>query len=169
MEIKNLKFETNIYTTNIKLNKKFLSLFEDMHLEEQGDNKNNYYKKQFSDKIKEQTIYSFLEKPIKNILNANFRLDSWWVQKYEKENFHKLHTHGASPNLKSFVLYLNCTEKSSEIVFYQPGHPLIEDCKPIHIKPIKGLLIVFPSYIPHEVLKNKDNERLILSGNVNHE
>jgi len=31
------------------------------------------------------------------------------------------------------------------------------------------LLILFPSYIPHEVLKNKDNERLILSGNIYHE
>ena len=45
MEIKNLKFETNIYTTTIKLNKKFLSLFEDMFLQEREDNKNNYYKK----------------------------------------------------------------------------------------------------------------------------
>jgi len=169
MEFKNLKFETTINTAVIKLDKKFLSLFKDMDLQPNQNNKNNFFKKSFSDTIKTHKIYDYLKKPITNILKVDFKLDLWWVQKYEKEDYHELHTHGASNKLKSFVLYLNCTDKSSEIIFYQPGYPLIHDLKPIHVKPKKGLLILFPSYIPHEVLKNKDNERLILSGNIYHE
>tara|TARA_R100001129_G_scaffold98845_3_gene67259 strand:+ start:2298 stop:2807 length:510 start_codon:yes stop_codon:yes gene_type:complete len=169
MEIKNLKFETNIYTTTIKLNKKFLSLFEDMFLQEREDNKNNYYKKEFSDKIKEQDICDYISPAITKIVKGKFRLDSWWVQRYGPGDFHKIHTHGAAPNLKSFVLYLNCSKDSSKIVFYQPGYPLLEEQKPHYVTPHKGLLIVFPSYIPHQVLRNNDNERLILSGNIYHE
>tara|TARA_R110002012_G_scaffold265296_2_gene448691 strand:+ start:337 stop:846 length:510 start_codon:yes stop_codon:yes gene_type:complete len=168
MEIKNLKFETNIYTTTIKLSKKFLSLFEDMHLEEREENKNNFYKKQFEDTIKEQDICDYISPAITKIVKNNFKLDSWWVQKYAQGDSHMLHTHGVIPNYKSFVLYLKCSKDSSKIVFYQPGFPLLDEQKPHYVTPHKGLLIVFPSYIPHQVLRNKDNERLILSGNIYH-
>ena len=168
MEIKNLKFTTDIYTTTIKLNKKFLSLFEDMHLEECEENKNNFFKKQFSDTIKEQDICDYISPAITKIVKGDFRLDAWWVQKYAPGDSHMVHAHGAAPNLKSFCLYLKCSKDSSKIVFYQPGFPLLDGQKPHYVKPHKGLLIVFPSHIPHQVLKNNDNERLILAGNIYH-
>ena len=82
-----------------------------------------------------------------------------------KNHYHDLHTHGHEHHKLSFILYLITTSKSSKTMFYGPGHPLI-NWKSFEVQPEPGLFILFPSYIPHSVGYNKDNERLILSGNV---
>ena len=56
--------------------------------------------------------------------------------------------------------------KSSATRFYPPGYPYIVFNEFIDIYPKVGKLVVFPGYLPHEVLPNKDDERLIMSANI---
>ena len=140
MGIKTLSFEQKIYLTNIKLSKKDIKLFKDIDLIEYEKNANNFFDN--ADKDKKSDMYNIIQEPI-----------------------HEMHTHGADPFRRSFILYINCTKDSSPVNFFGPGHPLIYS-DPIQVKPEPGLLILFPSYLPHEVLPNNDDKRLILSGNI---
>jgi hypothetical protein len=164
MGIKTLKFEQKIYLTKVKLSKEDIKLFKDIELIEYEKNANNFFEN--VDEDKKPDIYNIIQEPIEEILKGHsFSLTKWWVQKYVKGNYHEMHTHGADPFRRSFILYVDCTKESSPVNFYGPGHPLIHT-DPIQVKPVKGMLILFPSFLPHEVLNNNDDERLILSGNI---
>jgi hypothetical protein len=164
MGIKTLSFQQKIYLTNIKLSKEDIKLFKDIDLIQYEKNANNFFDN--ADKDKKSDIYNIIQEPIEEILKGHsFLLTEWWLQKYKKGNYHELHTHGADPFRRSFILYINCTKDSSPVNFFGPGHPLIYS-DPIQVKPEPGLLILFPSYLPHEVLPNNDDKRLILSGNI---
>ena len=164
MEVLTLKFESNIYLKEIPLKDRFISSLETVKLKKYKDNHNNYFDSD-RDLIRTAMIGSYLKTHIHQILQRDFALNRWWIQKYEKENFHDLHTHGSETNLYSFILYLKTTPKSSKTMFYGPGYPMVNwERKEVQPKP--GLFILFPSYIPHSVGYNKDNKRLILSGNI---
>lgn len=164
MGIKTLKFEQKIYLTKVKLSKKDIKLFKNINLIEYEKNSNNFFDNVDQDKKPE--IYNLIQEPIEEILKGHsFSLTEWWLQKYKEGSYHELHTHGADPFKRSFILYISCTKNSSPVNFFGPGHPLIYS-EPIQVKPEPGLLVLFPSFLPHEVLSNNDNERLILSGNI---
>ena len=165
MGIKTLKFEQKIFLTKINLVKENIEMFKKMKLLKYERNFNNFFKKTYEDENKKSDIYNLIQEPIEKIIKTKFALHEWWVQKYVKGNYHEMHTHGADPFRRSFILYVDCTKKSSAVNFYGPGHPLIHT-DPIQVKPVKGMLILFPSFLPHEVLNNNDDERLILSGNI---
>tara|TARA_R100001086_G_scaffold102741_1_gene51578 strand:+ start:60 stop:566 length:507 start_codon:yes stop_codon:yes gene_type:complete len=165
MAVEHLKFESTIYLKTIPLDKKFVSMLENTNLKKYEQNSNNFFDKDFHDQAKTQTIYNYIEPHINEILNRKFKLDTWWVQKYGKQDYHDLHTHGSEQNWYSFILYLKVTDDSSKTIFYGPAHPLI-NWKGKEVKPKPGLIVLFPSYIPHSVGYNKDTERLILSGNI---
>jgi len=163
-KLETLKFESNIYLKQIILTDKFLSALEDVKLTKYNDNQNNYGGE--IDRAKSALVGAYLQPHIHGILKRDFALNRWWIQKYEKDNFHDLHTHGSGDmGLYSFILYLKATSKSAKTRFYGPGFPLVNwDRKEVQPKP--GLFILFPSYIPHSVGYNKDTKRLILSGNI---
>ena len=161
--IQTVTFESKIYLKEIDLDEKFVSLLESIKLKKYPMNENNYYDNEPEDKT--FLVYKYIEPYIHEITNSKFTLLRWWIQKYKKENYHDLHTHGYKSNGFSFILYLKSTPKSAKTIFYGPGYPLI-DWKSVEVKPKPGLLVLFPSYIPHSAGYNKDTKRLILSGNI---
>tara|TARA_R100000995_G_scaffold43438_1_gene20299 strand:+ start:1363 stop:1869 length:507 start_codon:yes stop_codon:yes gene_type:complete len=110
-----------------------------------------------------------LKETLENIFDKlNLKVLHAWVQGYGEDNFHDCHTHAEC--MYSCVLYLDCSDKSSKTVFYHPTHPhsVMYHVKKtnIQIKPKIGKLVIFPSYLPHVVLPNKDKKRLVLSANL---
>jgi len=106
---------------------------------------------------------------IKNKLSTVFKkynltLIDTWVQKYLKNNYHALHTHNAKS--KSFVWFIEGNKNSSPLYFFDVGYPLVDTNQSIIINFVPGTLVIFPGFIPHEVRPNKNNNRLIVSGNV---
>jgi hypothetical protein len=88
-----------------------------------------------------------------------------WCQKYSVDQHHGTHIHGVGAHEYSFIWYINCSEQSSNTVFFNPGFPYV-NTDYVKIKPKQNKFILFPGYIPHEVEKNSDNERCIVSGNI---
>ena len=102
---------------------------------------------------------------VKNILNKdNFTHRNSWFQAYKPHNYHSLHVHGLESFEYSFVFYVQTSDDSSEIKFYNPGYPYCyyKD----YVLPYENDLLIFNSYVPHEVLPNNDNQRISLAGNI---
>lgn len=93
-----------------------------------------------------------------------FIISDCWVQKYKNKE-HCLHVHGTDDSKLSFVWYVSASDKSSPILFYNPGFPYNDFWKK-EIYPKKNKFLMFNSYIPHEVAYNKDNDRMAISGNI---
>jgi len=94
----------------------------------------------------------------------NLKLNHCWVQRYLKYGHHSIHTH--HPKHKSFVWFIEGDKNSSPISFYDVGYPYVDINKPKDFEFIPGTLLLFPGYMPHEVRPNKNNNRLIVSGNL---
>ena len=94
----------------------------------------------------------------------NLDLKHCWVQKYLKNSYHSVHTH--NPKGKSFVWFIEGNKDSSPLCFYDVGYPTVDVNKNIVCEFDPGKLIIFPGYMPHEVRPNKNNIRLIVSGNL---
>ena len=108
---------------------------------------------------------NFIKNKLSDILKKyNLSLKSSWVQKYKKNNYHGLHTHNVLH--KSFVWFIQGDKNSSPLYFYDVGYPVVNTNQSIKINFVPGTLVIFPGFIPHEVRPNKNNNRLIVSGNV---
>lgn len=95
---------------------------------------------------------------IKILDEYNLYLTNNWAQFYNKNDSHPIHTHDNS--FLSGILYL--TNKGSPTIFYDRSF-----C-PYENEVEKNILILFPSWIPHEVKPLKNNEeRLVISFNTN--
>ena len=169
VEEKYCPFEDYFYKYKIKITKEEiqqLSLFleNNNNREEQETtyNKINILNLPLLKNIKNQ-ILSILDR-------HNLFLANNWAQLYRKGDKHRIHTH--IPSIYSGVLYVNGDGKDGT-VFHHPISKIIESFN----KKIKtfvmekfepGVLILFPSHIPHEVLEQKENNhRLIISFNTN--
>ena len=104
------------------------------------------------------------------ILNKhNLLLCTNWAQLYRKEDLHALHTHTGS--VYSGVLYVEGKGEDGT-VFHHPISKIVECCGHVFKHKVmekfeSGVLILFPSYIPHEVLKQEEeNNRIIISFNT---
>jgi hypothetical protein len=100
-----------------------------------------------------------LKKQITNILNVhNLVLSNNWAQLYNQNSQHTVHNHPSS--VWSGILYLN-PSKASPTIFYD------REFKHYTHAFKKNQLLLFPSYIPHEVAKvDQDEQRLIISLNT---
>ena len=135
----------------------------------------NKIKLKKDDNIPDMNLTSYYDKNksfddfLKNKLNKVFEkykltLKDSWVQKYLKNNYHSLHTHDVKT--KSFVWFIQGDKNSSPLYFYDVGFPMVDTNQSIKINFVPGKLIIFPGFIPHEVRPNKNNNRLIVSGNA---
>tara|TARA_S200002703_G_scaffold83918_1_gene72324 strand:+ start:381 stop:923 length:543 start_codon:yes stop_codon:yes gene_type:complete len=112
-------------------------------------------------------LFYFLDIFVKKALEkTKFNIINSWFQCYSKDSYHPLHIHGTDPNQWSLIYYIQVSENSSNTEIYGPGHPYIYFLKKI-VKPKTNKLVIFPSCLPHEVLKNEDDKRIILSANLN--
>ena len=108
---------------------------------------------------------NFIKNKLLNVFKKyNLTLKDSWVQKYLKNNYHSLHTHDVLH--KSFVWFIQGDKNSSPLYFYDVGYPVVDTNQSIKINFVPGTLVIFPGFIPHEVRPNKNNNRLIVSGNV---
>tara|TARA_R110000796_G_scaffold124064_2_gene238481 strand:- start:1646 stop:2131 length:486 start_codon:yes stop_codon:yes gene_type:complete len=94
----------------------------------------------------------------------DLKLNYCWVQKYLKYGHHSIHTH--HPKHKSFVWFIEGDKNSSPLSFYDVGYPYVDINTPKDFKFVPGTLLLFPGYMPHEVRPNKNNNRLVVSGNL---
>ena len=114
---------------------------------------------------KNSSFNNFIKNKLSSVFKKyNLTLQNSWVQKYELNGYHNLHTHDIDK--KSFVWFIEGQENSSPLVFYDIGYPIIDTQQSIIIKFVPGTLVIFPGFIPHEVRPNKNDNRLIVSGNV---
>jgi hypothetical protein len=89
---------------------------------------------------------------------------NYWIQDYSKNEFHSSHNHGDS--LISGVYYIRANNNAGSLKFTNPN-PLfsVTDLKEnsknevnFEIKPQKGLLVLFPSWLLHETMaSSRDN------------
>ena len=100
----------------------------------------------------------------------------YWVQDYNKHQFHGKHNHGRS-TLFSVVYFVRASDNAGSLVLVE-SNPLkelwfqtkqtISPCKnsTLNVKPKKGFLVVFPGYLPHHALPSEtDCIRTIISYN----
>ena len=109
--------------------------------------------------------YDTLELPYK-MGNGNNRYEiSGWGVALNGGGHQKLHTH---PEAKiSGVLYLK-TSKETESMETDKGNILFPTVESLSIAPYTGLMIIFPSYLPHSTVPTtEENERVCIAFNVN--
>ena len=88
----------------------------------------------------------------------NLFLGNSWCQFYNKNDGHPIHIHGESKY--SGIIYIDGNEASSTTFYNKNFNTYQHTFK-------KNSLLLFPSWIPHEVKKlKKDEQRLIISFNT---
>jgi uncharacterized protein (TIGR02466 family) len=100
----------------------------------------------------------------------------YWIQNYQSNDYHRSHSHAHS--YISGVYYIRANKNAGSLRFTNPNPYLyssvydipLEDKMYYDIQPQKGLLVIFPSYLIHEVIpsKEKDVERTSLAFNYVH-
>ena len=108
------------------------------------------------------------------ILEECLGLDIFF-SKMNSGDFHELHTH--SNSVLAGVFYLQVPHNSSNITFCDPrkhsdiiryesdvNNPLCWDS--FGIPPSPGLLLIWPSWLPHRVSKNNSNNRITCVFNI---
>jgi len=101
----------------------------------------------------------------KQLKKTGLSVVKMWVQKYAPRTYHPVHVHATDKFHYSFVFYVDCTENSAPTMFYNLGFPYV-DHEALKIQPVKGRCVLFPGAMPHEAMPNKDDQRLIVSGNI---
>ena len=154
-------FKITIMEYNVTYNKKFYKYIKTYPLDKYEFCNNSYFNKSPS----KENLKKEVNKYIKNIADDHkSTLADTWIQQYNKNQFHDMHTHGTGDFL-SFVWYIDCTKNSSKTIFHNQGYPYINTHQ-LEIQPKKGKLVLFEGTVPHYVLPNKDETRLVVSGNL---
>tara|TARA_Y100001938_G_scaffold150116_1_gene239694 strand:- start:2104 stop:2625 length:522 start_codon:yes stop_codon:yes gene_type:complete len=150
------------YIKSIKLSKRKNDIMHTNYFEDFNDEKTISIIKKYE---------MFFEEMARVNNYKQYQLTKFWIQKYNNDEFHDIHTHGTNDNEYSFILYIDCSEKSSETLFYPLGYPFTcyKGHTPFKIKPLQGRIILFNSFLPHGLIPNKDEKRIILSGNVRYD
>ena len=84
------------------------------------------------------------------------KFGNYWIQDYKTSNHHGAHRH---PNCSiSGTYYVRANENAGELIFHTPN-PYSSMTTYIHseenafsIKPQKGLVVLFPSWLAHEII-----------------
>jgi len=93
-----------------------------------------------------------LDTPVRR--NDPLTLYNIWGQWYRKGDFQVSHTH--YPNQWSFVYYVNTPRGSSPLVFTNSKKKVAAKA---------GNMVIFPSWVRHQVPPNKCEERSVVAGN----
>jgi hypothetical protein len=109
-----------------------------------------------------------------NIKFKNIVIESNWLIGYNKNDYQGEHNHGYDNNYISGVVYIKIPANSSPIVFLTPNpfvsHICLQEFDTVSYVPTEGMILIFPSFLKHKVLPNKnimeDELRLGLSFNA---
>ena len=150
----------------------------DNHFENSGTNTSidvdNISSVSISKSILELENFIDLKKQLMNELNnffhnvmnyeSDFKITTSWFTKSQNSQSSNYHNHNNS--MFSGILYLRTDENSGDISFEDFNNRRyklnvkeynIYNCTEYQIKPIEGLLILFPSEVHHKILKNNSN------------
>jgi hypothetical protein len=107
---------------------------------------------------------SILKRWIMNVFSSEFNLMTerydffiadFWGNHYQKGDFTIFHDH--VPATHSFCYFVKCSKNSSPFIFKHSNFKVNAE---------EGKLVIFPSYLKHYVPKEKDGDRVTLSGNI---
>ena len=170
---------------NIELIKYISSIREK---DEEGTIKSNtigWHSKDFN--LKDEGLKKFINS-IKPGINIALQDMSWdlkkqkvnitnmWAIINQKDAYNQRHQHGNSD--LSAAYYVAASENCGDIVFYDPRpapvykHPIAASPNILNaninsIKPLDGLLVLFPSYLEHSVNPNLSGKtRIVISFNI---
>ena len=113
-------------------------------------------------------------------INQSLKLTNLWININGYKDFNLRHTHESS--IISGVFYVKVPDKSGKITFYHPAFKLMMREWNVNLKhnhytssvwsipPQKGRLLLFPSWLEHEVSPNLSQEsRISISFNISGE
>ncbi len=167
------EYDVDIKKEEIYQIKLFTLQYENLQINTNKEQLSTYYSvNNIKTNILNFPLLKKLKEQIIDILNNHHLfLSNSWVQIYKKNQKHMKHTHINSAY--SGIIYVDGNINSGQTIFYHPLRDRIVseyDAKFVEIyKPEFKLnkLILFPSYIVHEVLKEKeDSNRTIISFNT---
>lgn len=170
IEVKRNVFQTIVYEINTQFNNQSTLNFLNKKTFEENSMLTTFYEDKNildnEDLIElNNHILKTLDIFIKRILKkTSFYLEASWFQAYRVNDYHNLHIHGLEEDCYSFIFYIQCGENSAQTEFYIPGHPYIISPS-FSIEAENSKIVIFPGNVPHEVHLNKDEKRIILSGN----
>jgi len=188
-----LFFSTPIWTSKIddynKVNEEMLNFIINLQKKDStGIVKSNFkgwHSKDFDLKDKHLTKFvTAIKKNINTSLNdMNWDLDlqsvkitNMWAIINEKGAWNQKHHHSNSDI--SAAYYVSAHDNCGDIVFYDPRparvyrHPVAKSPNKLNatinsVKPVPGLLVLFPSYVEHSVNPNlSDKKRIVISFNL---
>ena len=166
--IEKLSFETSLYYKDLQITSELENFCKSETLDEiPAEHSTSFFKEQQIElsNLLMPNIKDFFTEVGHSLGYSGMVLNHTWIQKYHVGDNHRIHIHSVYANDYSFVLYIDCDETSANTVFYNFGYPYIDHG--VHkIKPKKGRCVLFPGAMPHEAQSNKDEVRLIVSGNV---
>jgi hypothetical protein len=91
---------------------------------------------------------------------------SGWGVVLNQGGHQKLHTHPES--IISGVIYIK-TSSETESNIRESGNIIFPSSEKLSIAPYRGLMILFPSYLPHStVATTEDDERVCIAFNINY-
>jgi uncharacterized protein (TIGR02466 family) len=131
--------------------------------------------KKFAIKVQEYVLNCFQNMGWK-IKDKNIRIKEMWAIINKKENFNVIHIH---PNCYlSSAYYVKASKDCGEFIAENPNlakryvYPEIVNKNELNVETARinieeGDLLLFPSYLPHKVGKNKSgDDRIVISFNV---
>ena len=167
-----------IFVLKIKPEEDYLSFLKKLDYVDTNDSSNTFVSKSYQvlkqNKFLNKQINEAIEKVLKDYYRfknyKSFKVFTSWGTKTPNNGSSKTHNHGNS--WLSGVYY---PEDSSPIKFYNDhmsvfSDTVVEDNKYntscYILKPIKDTLILFPSSVRHEILKNTKETRYSLAFNI---
>jgi hypothetical protein len=140
MEIINYSFP--IFIKDLTLNNTYIDIVKNKSLKKYDFNKNNFFDENdsFFSLQTNNEMQEYLLEILKQLNCKQYKIENTWIQKYDNNDFHDCHIH--NPNAFSFVLYIDCTDDSSETMFYNVGYPYFF-IKSYKVKPKIGRCVVF--------------------------
>ena len=126
------------------------------------------------------SLYKIFNETISNFFNPRLDIVNHWININPPQTYNMMHDHPMSD--LSGVFYIDVPENSGHIMFENPksfaSHTELvtytDTASEQHnqhvqkfIKPIEGLLLIFPAHLRHGVLPNESNEdRISVSFNI---
>ena len=134
----------------------------------------------YQDTLITDSLYKIFNKTIRNLFNSDLKIVNHWININGPNSSNAIHAHPECD--LAGVYYIDVPENSGHIMFENPQNFVItnqletftNESREQHnqhlvkyIKPVKGLLLIFPAHLRHGVLPNDSNEdRISVSFNI---
>ena len=163
-----LTFETSLFYKDLSITSELESFCKAQTLDEiPNEHSTSFFKEQQQElgNLLMPNVKDFFTEVGKSLGYSGMTLNHTWIQHYNIGENHRIHIHSVYPNDYSFVYYIECNDTSANTVFYNFGYPYIDHG--VHkVAPKKGRCVLFPGAMPHEAQSNKEDTRLVVSGNL---